>query len=265
MRRSGFPWRAGPAALLPLALFFFLSGPCPARGQAPEIDFVLVRTIAHDTSSFTQGLERHEDILYEGTGLYGRSRLRKLDAGSGKLLSEIRLGDRFFGEGVTLYKGLLYQLTWKEKLAFAYDPETLQFRKSFPIAFTGWGLTHDDERLIATDGSADLIFLDPEGLAEISRLKVTDGGRPVRHLNELEYIDGVIYANVWTTDRIARIDPHDGRVTGWIVLSDISREHSRTGTGNVLNGIAAGDGKGRLLVTGKRWPLIYEIELLPPP
>jgi len=235
-------------------------------GPAPTYTYKVVRAFPHDRAAFTQGLVFADGVLYEGTGLYGRSSLRKVDLETGAVLQMHPLDSRYFGEGVTLLDGRLIQLTWQAQVGFVYERESFSLRDQFTYPTEGWGLTHDGERLIMSDGTSVLYFLDARTFAEIAQLQVRDSrDRPVERLNELEYVDGEIYANIWQTDLIARISPRDGRVAGWIDLTGLLETGDRTPPVDVLNGIAYDAAGKRLFVTGKLWPKLFQIELVPRP
>ncbi len=220
-------------------------------------------TYPHDPGAFTQGLVYEDDIFYEGTGLYGQSTLRKVEPTTGEMLSGVRLSDELFGEGITVLDDKIYQLTWKSQIGFVVDKETFELLRTFAYPTEGWGLTHDGEQLIMSDGTDSLYFLDPETLEQIDSIQVHDETGPVVRLNELEYVEGQIYANVWQTDRIAIIDPESGQVTGWIDLSGLLKPETLSQPVDVLNGIAYDDEADRLFVTGKLWPTLFEIRLVP--
>ncbi len=225
----------------------------------PVYSYTVVQTYPHDPNAFTQGLVYTDGVLYEGTGLYGGSSLRKVDLETGTVLQIHTLSPEYFGEGIAVYSDTVVQLTWREHVAFVYDRGTFSETGRFTYTTQGWGLTHDGERLIMSDGSATLFFRDPQTFSETGRVQVYDEFGPVTRLNELEYIDGEVYANVWLTDRIARIDPQTGRVTAWIDLAGL-----RPPGTDVLNGIAYDSLNDRLFVTGKWWPNLFQIELVPP-
>jgi glutamine cyclotransferase len=231
--------------------------------QLANHTFDVVRTYPHDRTAYTQGLIYLDGVLYEGTGLNGYSTLRKVKLETGEVLQKIGLPFQHFGEGITAWRDTLIQLTWKSGAGFVYDRKTLNQRRTFSYEGEGWGLTHDGKRLILSDGTADLRFLDPQTLRETARITVRNGGSPVVYLNELEYIRGEIYANVYGTDRIARISPADGRVLGWIDLTGLLSAADRRITVDVLNGIAWDEKEARLFVTGKLWPKLFEIKLKP--
>lgn len=232
-------------------------------GPAPVYGYKVVRTYPHDRDAFTQGLVYHRGVLYEGTGLHGRSSVRRVRLETGEVLQIRRLDPKYFGEGIAVWKNSLIQLTWRSEIGFVYDLETFEPRRTFTYTGEGWGLTHDGTRLIMSNGSetGTLQFLDPHTLRETGRLTVRDAGVPVAGLNELEYVKGEIYANVWNTERIARISPKTGQVTGWIDLRGLLDPREAAGV-DVLNGIAYDAEKDRLFVTGKLWPRIFEIQVV---
>lgn len=255
-----FP-RAVIAALVLLSVcgsFAFAASPPPA---APVQGYELVRVYPHARDAFTQGLIYLDGFLYESTGLNGASSVRKVDLVTGRVLQKQDVDGRYFGEGLTHWGPNLIQLTWRNGVGFVYERDSLRPRQSFRYAGEGWGLTQDGRRLIMSDGSATLRFLDPLTFKETHALGVRDGGRPVTMLNELEYVRGEIYANVLGSDRIARISPSTGQVLGWIDLTGLLSPAERTGTVGELNGIAYDDKRDRLFVTGKRWPKLFEIRV----
>ena len=227
---------------------------------APVVRAEVVRSYPHDPNAFTLGLTFVDGFLYEGTGHKGESSIRKVKLENGEVVQIQRLDSRYFGEGITIFDDSLIQLTWQANVGFVYDAKTFERRRTFTYTGEGWGLTHDGTRLIMSDGSSELRFLDPKTFKETGRVQVTDGGRPVEQLNELEFVKGEIYANVWMVDRIARISPTTGRVLGWIDLGGLLSPQEAVGV-DVLNGIAY-DAKGdRLFVTGKWWPKLFEIRV----
>ena len=237
-----------------------------ATPEAPALyTFEVVNSWPHDKKAFTQGLIFHDGNLLESTGQYGESTLRRVELKSGKVKKKVDVGKQFFAEGLTLLKGKLYQLTWQEHKAFVYDAASLNREKEFYLDGDGWGLTHDGESLILSDGSDQLRFIDPETFRVKRTIKVSDRGKPVRELNELEYVKGEIFANVWHDDRIARIDPRDGRVVGWIDLKGLLPANQITDGEAVLNGIAYDEAGDRLFVTGKLWPKLFEIRVVKKP
>jgi glutaminyl-peptide cyclotransferase len=227
--------------------------------------YQIVHVYPHDPKAFTQGLIYRDGHLYESTGLNGKSSLRMVDLVTGQVLQKHDLSGEYFGEGLTDWGSALIQLTWTTHKAFVYDLFSFSTLKTFDYKTEGWGLTHDDAQLIMSDGTAYLQFLDPKSFRMIRRLQVVDDAGPVQNLNELEYIHGEIYANIWQTDRIARISPRTGKVLGWIDLGGIIDKHELTGSGAVLNGIAYDAAGDRLFVTGKLWPKLFEIKIMPKP
>jgi glutaminyl-peptide cyclotransferase len=244
-----------------------LHGAVPQAGvqaAAPVYGYKVVRSYPHDPQAFTQGLTYHQGVLYEGTGLHGRSSIRKVRLETGEVLQIRHLDKQYFGEGIAIWEDSLIQLTWQSGIGFVYDLETFEPRRTFTYPGEGWGLTHDGTRLIMSDGSetGTLRLLDPRTFRETGRLTVRDGSRPVEGLNELEFVKGEIFANVWNTDRIARISPATGQVTGWIDLRGLLDPREAAGV-DVLNGIAYDAAKDRLFVTGKLWPRLFEIQIVP--
>ena len=243
--------------------------PSSDGNQAPaeviHYGYKVIRSYPHDRQAFTQGLVYENGVLYEGTGLHGRSAIFRRDLKTGQTLQMLRLPDKYFGEGITLFGDRLIQLTWQSKTGFVYSKDTFTPRGQFHYPTEGWGITHDGKRLLYSDGTATLHWLDPNTFAETGRIEVRDRGRLVRHINELEFIDGLVYANIWPTDRIVIIRPKDGRVTGWIDLSSLYTPPDPRRSDAVLNGIAYLPETKHLLVTGKLWPKLYEIELTPEP
>lgn len=246
-----------------LAFVFAVLWGAAAQALAPVYGYQVVRSYPHDTSAFTQGLFFSGGALYETTGLEGRSGIRRVDLRTGRVLQQQALDARYFGEGATALGGRLYQLTWRSQIGFVYDLRTFRQIGSFRYTGEGWGLTTDGRRLIMSDGTAQLRFLNPTTLTETGRVTVNDGGRPIAGLNELEFVNGEVFANVWQTDLIARIDPATGRVTGWINLAGLLTPAERRGT-DVLNGIAWDPSSRRLFVTGKLWPRMFEIRIVAP-
>lgn len=241
------------------------AGSQAAAGSVPVYGYKVVRTYPHDRTAFTQGLVYADGALYEGTGQLGQSGIRKVSLETGAVLQLRPIDARYFGEGIVIWKNSLIQLTWQHGIGFVYDRTTFEPKRTFTYTGEGWGLTHDGTRIIMSDGSAAgaLRFLDPETLKETGRLIVRAGRSPVAHLNELEYVKGEILANVWQTERIARISPKTGQVTGWIDLQGLLDPREAAGV-DVLNGIAYDAARDRLFVTGKLWPKMFEIQLVPP-
>jgi len=236
--------------------FLFLIATLPALAR----DYEVVATYPHARDAFTQGLEYRDGFLYEGTGRNGRSELRRIRLETGEVLQRTPLDARHFGEGITVWRDRIIQLTWQSETGFVYDRKTFGLIDEFSYSGEGWGLTNDGTRLIMSDGSDILRFLDPQTFKEISRLTVRDHGVPVVRLNELEFVRGEILANVWQTNRIARISPKTGEVLGWIDLKGILPPEDARGV-DVLNGIAYDAKRDRLFVTGKLWPKIFEIRI----
>jgi glutamine cyclotransferase len=227
---------------------------------APVFGYEVVKVYPHDREAFTQGLLFRDGVLYESTGLNGRSSLRRVDLETGKVLQQVSVDSRYFAEGLTDWGSRLVQLTWNTNVGFVYDLKSFKQLQTFAYPGEGWGLAHDGRRLVMSDGTSTLRFLDPQTFAVTGQVQVTDGSTPVRELNELEFIDGQVYANVWHTDRIAIIAPDSGRVTGWINLAGLMARGSVSGDA-VLNGIAYDAQRRRLFVTGKLWPSLFEIRI----
>jgi len=253
MSHPAAPRGAWAAVLL---AFLFLIAPACA-----ETRWRVVATYPHDTSAFTEGLIFLDGSLYESTGQYGRSEVREVDLQTGKVVRSARVPNIYFGEGLTHWGGDLVSLTWKRGTAFRWDRATFRQTGIFGYEGEGWGLTQDGKRLIMSDGTDQLRFIDPADFREIRRVKVTWEGKPVRLVNELEYVKGEILANIWMSDRIARIDPETGKVIDWIDLSPLVRKLNLGDPDAVLNGIAYDAERDRLFVTGKYWPQLYEIKL----
>jgi len=238
--------------------------PGPATVQAvPRYTYKIVNTYPHDRKAFTQGLVFSGGALYEGTGLYGASTLRKVALDTGEVLQVRRLPEQLFGEGIAIWRDRIVQLTWRERTGLVYDKNSFELLEQFPYSTEGWGITHDGNRLVMSDGTSRLYFLHPDSFQEIGRIEVHDNARPVTRLNELEYIRGEIYANVWLTNRIARISPRTGEVIGWIELDGLLSQEELREPVDVLNGIAYDAENDRLFVTGKLWPRVFEIKLVP--
>ncbi len=230
------------------------------KDNVPVFGAKVVRTYPHDEGAFTQGLEYFGGYLYESTGRAGQSTLRKVALETGQVLKKVSLPSDVFGEGLTIFRGRIYQLTWLSRKGFVYDLGSFHQIREFPYENEGWGLTHDDTSLIMSDGTNTLRFVDPGSFRVTKTLEVYAGNEAVANLNELEYIDGEIFANIWNVPRIARIDPHSGKVVAWIDLSPLAAKEER-GAEDVLNGIAYDHDTHRLFVTGKDWPEIIEIQI----
>ncbi|MFC1917813.1 glutaminyl-peptide cyclotransferase [Chloroflexota bacterium] len=224
--------------------------------------YQVINTYPHDREAFTQGLVFDGGILFEGTGLNGRSSLRKVELETGKIIQFHKLPGKYFGEGITAYKDTIIQLTWKSNTGMVYNRNSFSLLRQFSYAGEGWGITNDGKRLIMSDGSSTLTFLDSETFTSINYIEVHDGDDHIYNLNELEYVNGKIFANIWQTDKIAIIEPVDGRVVGWIDLNGILQTQSFSGQVDVLNGIAYDVQTDRLFVTGKLWPFLFEIKLV---
>jgi len=242
------------AALAPL-----VAGPAAgSAAKTPVYGYRVVNTLPHDPRAFTQGFEIRGGVFYEGTGLNGRSTLRRVDVKTGEVILSTPLPQRFFGEGITVLDGHIYQLTWQAQEGFVYSQTKFELEKTFQYPGEGWGLTNDGKRIFMSDGSAEIRIWNGTTLKEERRIKVHDGAEAISNLNELEWVKGEIYANIWQTDRIARISPVDGHVIAWIDLSGILPP----GDHDVLNGIAYDAASDRLFITGKLWPKVFEIKLV---
>jgi glutamine cyclotransferase len=233
-----------------------------ASAQVPGYTYKVVHTYPHDPTAFTQGLEYHDGVLYEGTGLEGHSQLRKVALESGKVLQSIPLDGKYFGEGITVLNHHILELTWQARRGFVYEQGTFKLLQTFEYPGEGWGLTNDGKQIYMSDGTAEIRCWDPATLKENRRFLVHDGARPISELNELEIVRGELFANVWQTDRIARISPADGNVLGWIDLTGLLTPEERAHGADVLNGIAYDAARDRLFVTGKLWPKLFEIKLV---
>ena len=242
------PIAAAPSATAPA------TPPIQVRqSQVKPLDWSIVRAFPHDSSSFTEGLLWHDGALYESTGMEGQSKLRRVDLQSGEPIKNVNLPAQYFGEGLALVDNRLYQLTWQTKIGFVYDAKTFKPLAKFNYQDEGWGLTFDGKSLVQSDGSDVLTWRDPKNFAAEKRLAVTRDGAPLRDLNELEWIDGYVWANVWQTDDIVVIDPTNGKVVGEINLTGLLGAADRTGAEDVLNGIAYDAASKRVFVTGKNW------------
>jgi glutaminyl-peptide cyclotransferase len=255
------PWLVGAAILIGIALFQVL----PEEGKGSVVPDVpelrVVRTLPHDRGAFTQGLLFHDGVLYESTGMHGESTVRRVALETGEVEKQVDLDEELFGEGLARVGDRLIQLTWRDGKALVWDLHTFEKVGEFEYTGEGWGLCFDGRRLVMSSGNDRLQFRDPETFEKIGEVRVTRAGRRLRRLNELECVDGMVYANVWTDDHIARIDPETGEVTAWIDAGGLLDPEDRQGGEDVLNGIAYVPETGHFLLTGKRWPHVYEVEL----
>ncbi len=240
-----------------------IAGAITLAAQTPVYGYRVVHVYPHDPDAFTQGLEYRAGYLYEGTGLKGRSSLRKVKLETGQVLQEINLAPEYFGEGITVINQQIIQLTWQSEIGFIYNQASFQQLRSFHYPGEGWGLANDGQQIYMSDGTAEIRCWDPVTLQEKRRFTVRDHGNPVMNLNELEYVHDELYANVWQTDRIARISLRDGHVLSWVDLSGLLSPADRAGPVDVLNGIAYDVLGDRLFVTGKLWPKLFEIKIVP--
>lgn len=251
---------AAIVALLPATLS--VSAPGPAPVPVPVAGFQVVASYPHDPSAFTQGLVYEDGELFEGTGQYGRSSLRQVDLQTGAVQRQVNLPARIFGEGITVWAGEIVQLTWRAQLGLRYDRDSFTRIGDFPLPGQGWGITHDNEHWIVSDGTDVLRFLNPATQQEVRRVQVHDGPRSLERLNELEFIEGEIWANIWHEDRLVRISPADGSVLGYVDLSRLWPRSERPDREAVLNGIAYDAARQRLFVTGKHCPRLYQIKIV---
>jgi glutaminyl-peptide cyclotransferase len=233
------------------------------NAAVPEYTAVVEKTYPHDPNAFTEGLVYDRGFLFESTGRTGHSSIREVELATGAVIRQKDLDPTYFGEGIVAWRDRLIQLTWKNGIGFVYDLKTFALRSTFQYSGEGWALTKDRSHLIMSDGTADLRLLDPDRLTETGRIHVTCDGQPVHRINELEWVKGQIYANVWLTSDIIRIDPASGNVVGVIDLSDLVASAVTVNGDNVLNGIAYDAAGDRLFVTGKLWPKLYQIRLSP--
>jgi glutamine cyclotransferase len=224
--------------------------------------YQIINTYPHDPTAFTQGLIYQDNIFYEGTGLWEQSTLRKVMPETGEILQSTPISNQYFGEGITIFGDRIIQLTWQSQTGFVYDKNSFELLQTFNYPTEGWGITHDGKQLIMSDGTDRIYFWDPDTLTEIGHIDVTLDGQGVNRLNELEYINGEIWANIWQTDFIVRIDPATGQVTGVVNLTGLLADEFRTQPVDVLNGIAYDAGNDRLFVTGKLWPQLFEIKVV---
>ncbi len=235
-----------------------------ASAQTPTYGYRVVASFPHSREAFTEGLFFHQGKFYESTGYNGRSSIRQVDRATGKVLQQTDLPNAYFGEGSIGWKDKLVQLTWRSELGFVFDVKDLKLTSSFRYPGEGWGMTTDGQVLYMSDGTTTLRILNPETLKQTGQIRVSDQGRPVPNINELEWVKGEIWANIWMTDRIVRIEPRSGRVVGYVDLTGLLPANERRGDEDVLNGIAYDAAGDHLYVTGKLWPKLYEIKLTGP-
>ena len=247
---------------LSLCLVALLISYIPAKA-APTFGYKVVARLPHSTESYTEGFFYRDGLFYEGTGLTGHSALLVIQPETGKPVQKLEIAPQYFGEGIVDWGANLYEWTWTSHICFVYDRFSLRLVKQFSYTGEGWGMTRTAKELITSDGSATLRFRDPETFKETRHILVHDGKKPIDQLNELEYIKGEIYANVWHEDRIARISPQDGHVIAWIDLKGLLPEDQKVNAESVLNGIAYDAQHDRLFVTGKQWPAVFEIKIVP--
>jgi glutamine cyclotransferase len=259
-RDSNVPSSSHPNSESPSANSRVAPEPSPDKAQA--YGYEVENVYPHDRAAFTQGLIFKDGILWESTGQFGASSLRKVDLKTGRVLKLIPVPREFFAEGMTVFHDKVYQLTWQSQKGFIYKPDDFTKTGEFQYTGEGWGLTHDKDSLIMSDGTNQIRFLDPETFAVRRTISVFENGQPLRELNELEYVKGEIYANVWQTDRIVRIDPRDGRLTGTVDLTGLLPVADQDAETDVLNGIAYDEATDRLFVTGKLWSKLFEIRLI---
>lgn len=252
-----------PAFLTVLTVVLVLFIVNPFHPDVKVYTYKVIHTFPHDPNAFTQGLVWENGFLYEGTGQPGHSSLRKVELETGKVLQEIKLPDKYFGEGITIFKNKIIQLTYLSNVGFVYNKDTFELLRQFSYPTEGWGITHNGKDLIMSDGTPTLYFWNPETFEKISSIDVYENDNLLWELNELEYIDGQIYANIWTTDRIAIINPQTGKVTATIDMTGLLNKQDLSHEVDVLNGIAYDPVNRRLFVTGKFWPKLYEIKLIP--
>jgi glutamine cyclotransferase len=233
-------------------------------GATPTYTYRVLNIYPHDRGAFTQGLVYEQGDLYEGTGLRGRSSLRRVELETGDVLQFYALPGQYFGEGITIFGAEIIQLTWQSRVGFVYDKDSFALIRTFNYPTEGWGITHNGQELIMSDGTPTLYFLDPKTFEEVGRVEVYDVHGPVTRLNELEYIQGQVYAHIWQTDLVARIDPGTGQVTAWVDLAGLLAPEDYEQPVDVLNGIAYDAAQDRLFVTGKLWPKLFEIDLVLP-
>ncbi len=260
---SGAGWnvlRTSSAPLAPTVTQTTTQTIAPVYAQ--KLGWKVVGIYPHDAKAFTQGLQWHDGGFYEGTGLEGQSQLRRVEFPSGHVSKQRDLPKEVFGEGITLAGDKIYQLTWQTHIGYVYDRASFKLLSQFTYANEGWGLTYDGQNLVQSDGSDNLTYLDPQNLTPVRQLPVTMNGQPVKNLNELEWINGEIWANLWQTDKVVRINPETGQVNSYFDFTDLLPDKMRTGNEDVLNGIAYDADKKRLFLTGKQWPKLFEIKII---
>jgi glutamine cyclotransferase len=233
----------------------------PVDNTSVYYTYDVVTVYPHDRNAFTEGLVIEKGVLYESTGLYGNSTLRRIELETGKILQTYVLANQYFGEGITILGDTIIQLTWQSHIGFVYDKHSFELLRNFSYPTEGWGLTNNGSTLIMSDGTATLYFLDPETFEKVGQIEVHDDAGPVANLNELEYVHGQVYANIWGQDKIAVINPQTGQVSGWIDLTGINKQETQ-GKNMVLNGIAYDVESDRLFVTGKMWSQLFQINVI---
>jgi glutaminyl-peptide cyclotransferase len=229
--------------------------------SVPVYTYEVVNSWPHDPKAFTQGLAYHDGYLYESTGHHGSSSLRKVELKTGKVKKKHNVPEQYFAEGMTIFHDKVFQLTWQSRVCFFYDLKSFELLGEFHHGGEGWGITDDDKHLIMSDGTHQLRFLDPNNFLTLRTISVLHNNQPLKDINELEYVKGEIYANIWHSEKIVRIDPTDGHILGWIDLAGLRPPDVPQDTDNVLNGIAYDEKEDRLFVTGKRWTKVFEIRL----
>jgi glutamine cyclotransferase len=255
-------WSLGVLVLGLGAAAFAAQAQAQAQAVIPTYTAEVVHTYPHDINAFTEGLFYLNGFLYESTGLEGKSTIRKVRLDTGEVLQKYDIPPEYFGEGIVAWHGRLFSLTWKSQVGFIFDLATFKLKGQFHYEGEGWALTHDERHIIMSDGTSTLRFLDPKTLKETGRIEVTVAGRPLTNVNELEWVKGEIYANVWQSNSIVRIDPDSGRVIGVVSLAGLLKPADVVrGQTDVLNGIAYDAKNDRLFVTGKNWPKLFEIQL----
>jgi glutamine cyclotransferase len=232
------------------------------EAEPKEYSYAIVNTFPHDKTAFTQGLLIDDGALYESTGLYGNSSLRRVELETGEVLQAYALPPQYFGEGIAAFEGKIVQLTWQSQKGFVYDERSFDLLQEFNYSTQGWGITYDGSHLIMSDGTSTLYFLDPETFQKTGKVEVHNASSTVDNLNELEYIKGDVYANIWLEEKIAIINPQTGQVKGWINMTGLQNMENQD-VNNVFNGIAYDSKADRLFVTGKRWSQLFEIKLIP--